>query len=58
MPMMKILDAASALNAGAALRARTDRRPLHLYPELEARGLRHSSEEQSDGSWITTIRRE
>lgn len=55
MPMMKILDAASALTSDATLRAHTDRRPIHLYPELDARGIRHASEEQPDGSWITTL---
>lgn len=56
-PMLRILSALGALAAGGVLRARTDRRPIHLLPELEARGVRQESEEQSDGSWITTLRR-
>lgn len=56
-PMLRILAAAEALAPGGALRARTDRRPVHLLPELEARGLRHECEEQADGTWITTLRR-
>lgn len=56
-PMVKILEALSALPAHAALRARTDRRPIHLYPMLEARGFTGESEEQSDGSFVTHIRR-
>jgi hypothetical protein len=39
------------------MRARTDRRPIHLYPLLEQRGFTGETEEQHDGSFITTIRR-
>jgi uncharacterized protein (DUF2249 family) len=56
-PMVKILEAVAGLADGAALRARTDRRPVHLYPMLESRGFSGESEEQTDGSFITHIRR-
>ncbi len=56
-PMVKILEALTALPEGAALSAHTDRRPIHLYPLLEARGFAGESEGQSDGSYITHIRR-
>src|SRR5688572_3032207 len=56
-PMVKILETLATLPTDAALRARTDRRPIHLYPMLEARGFAGQSEEQSDGSFITHIRR-
>ncbi len=56
-PMMTILSAVEGLKAGATLKARTDRKPLHLYPELETRGVRYQSEQLSDGSWVTTLRR-
>jgi uncharacterized protein (DUF2249 family) len=56
-PMVKILEALAGLPDNAALCARTDRRPIHLYPMLEARGFFGESEEQSDGSFITHIRR-
>lgn len=56
-PMLRILAALESLPAGATLRARTDRRPLHLLPELDTRGVQHESAEQPDGSWITTLRR-
>jgi uncharacterized protein (DUF2249 family) len=56
-PMVKILEALLALPESAALRAHTDRRPIHLYPMLEARGFTGESEEQADGSFITHIRR-
>ena len=38
-PMVKILEALAALPAGVELQARTDRRPLHLYAQLEERGF-------------------
>jgi TusA-related sulfurtransferase len=56
-PMVKILEALTALPDNAVLRARTDRRPVHLYQILEARGFAGESEEQADGSFITHIRR-
>jgi uncharacterized protein (DUF2249 family) len=56
-PMLRILSALEVLQSGGCLRARTDRKPIHLLPELDARGVSHESEEQADGSWITTLRR-
>jgi uncharacterized protein (DUF2249 family) len=55
-PMVNILEALTSLPAGAQLAARTDRRPVHLYPMLEERGFAALTEEQSDGSFITRIR--
>jgi uncharacterized protein (DUF2249 family) len=54
-PLVTILEALSKLPAGAKLRAHTDRRPMHLYAQLEQRGFRGSSEEQADGSFVTLI---
>ena len=56
-PMVKILEAIATLPSNTALSAHTDRRPLHLYPMLEARGYTGESKEQSDGSFVTYIRR-
>jgi uncharacterized protein (DUF2249 family) len=56
-PMVRILEALAALPDGAELRARTDRRPMHLLPQLEMRGFLGESEEQADGSYVTCIRR-
>lgn len=56
-PMVKILETIAALPAGAEVRARTDRRPMHLYSHLEERGFSGQTEEQSDGSFITQIKR-
>jgi uncharacterized protein (DUF2249 family) len=55
-PLVTILEAVAALSPGALLRARTDRRPMHLYAQLEERGFTAESQEQSDGSFITHIR--
>jgi uncharacterized protein (DUF2249 family) len=54
-PMLRILEAAETLPAGRTLRARTDRKPLNLLPELENRGLHYTCEAQADGSWLTTL---
>jgi uncharacterized protein (DUF2249 family) len=56
-PLVKILEALPALPAGGQIRARTDRRPMHLYAQLEERGFAGESTEQSDGSFVTLIRR-
>jgi len=55
-PMVKILETLTVLPATAELRACTDRRAIHLYPLLEARGFKGESQEQADGSYITHIR--
>lgn len=56
-PLIRILDALESLPAGATLRAHTDREPCHLFGEAEARGFRHDSKPQPDGSWITLLAR-
>ena len=56
-PLVTILEALATLPAGATLRARTDRRPMHLYAQLQERGFTGESEAQSDGSYVTHIRR-
>lgn len=56
-PMVRILEALVGLPTGAVLRARTDRRPMHLYPLLAERGFQAETQEQSDGSFLTLIRR-
>jgi hypothetical protein len=56
-PLMKTLEAVATLPAGTALRVHTRWRPALLYAELEKRGFIGESEEQTDGSYITHIRR-
>lgn len=57
MPLMKTLEASATLPPGAELRVHTRWRPALLYAELEKRGFTGESQEQSDGSFITHIRR-
>lgn len=57
MPMVTILEALADLPDSAKLRAHTDRRPMHLYAQLEERGFAGETEEQTDGSFITQIHR-
>ena len=55
--LVTILEAVTTLPRGAMLRARTDRRPMHLYAQLEERGFTGESQAaQADGSFITHIR--
>jgi len=54
-PLVKILEALAAIPAGSQILARTDRRPMHLYPQLEERGFTAETQEQSDGSFLTYI---
>jgi uncharacterized protein (DUF2249 family) len=56
-PLLRILNAAEAMTPGTTVRALTDRKPVHLFAELDARGIRHASEEQADGSWLTVLQR-
>ena len=56
-PLVKILEAVATLPEGSRLRALTDRRPMHLYLQLEERGFVGESEEQKDGSFVTYVRR-
>lgn len=56
-PMVKILEAVAALPDGGEIRAHTDRRPVHLYPQLEERGFVGESVQVEDGSFVTSIRR-
>jgi uncharacterized protein (DUF2249 family) len=56
-PLVAILEALGSLRDGAELRAQTDRRPMHLYAQLEQRGFTGQTEETKHGSFITLIRR-
>lgn len=56
-PMITILEAAEDLPDGGQLRAVTTRRPIHLLSALEERGFQGKCDPQSDGSYVTYIRR-
>jgi uncharacterized protein (DUF2249 family) len=54
-PMTRILEAVERLHSGQTLVARTDRRPMHLYPLLEQRGCKAQTRALPDGSFETRI---
>jgi uncharacterized protein (DUF2249 family) len=56
-PMVKILDALVELPPGTDLLARTDRKPMQLYPRLQERGFTGETNQLEDGSYITRISR-
>jgi uncharacterized protein (DUF2249 family) len=56
-PMVKILETLASLPPGAQVDARTDRRPMHLYAQLEERGFTAETKEEPDGSFLTHIHR-
>jgi len=56
-PLVKILEALASLVDSGRLNARTDRRPMHLYAQLEDRGYTAETQEQPDGSFLTCVRR-
>jgi uncharacterized protein (DUF2249 family) len=56
-PLINILETLAQLPVGGQLTARTDRRPMHLYAQLEERGFTAESQEQPDGSFLTHVRR-
>jgi uncharacterized protein (DUF2249 family) len=56
-PLVKILEALPQISDNTELKARTDRRPLHLYAHLDERGYVGRTEEETDGSFSTYIHR-
>jgi uncharacterized protein (DUF2249 family) len=54
-PMARILEALPKIARGGQILALTDRRPMLLYPKLEDRGFRYSTEEKADGWHETRI---
>jgi uncharacterized protein (DUF2249 family) len=56
-PMTRILESLARIPTGGRLLARTDRRPIHLLPQLEQRGFKARSEPLLEGGSITRIER-
>ena len=48
-PMVRVLAAADRLQPGQTLEVHHGRRPVFLYPQLDARGLRHVTDEPEPG---------
>ena len=57
LPMMRVLERVEALPPGGELDVRHDRRPLFLYPQLEARGFTHETDEPEPGVVRIRVRR-
>jgi uncharacterized protein (DUF2249 family) len=55
-PLIRILEALATLPSGAQLLAKTDRRPIHLYAQLEERGFSGETTEDREGGFLTLIR--
>jgi uncharacterized protein (DUF2249 family) len=56
-PMVKILEAAVKLQPGQTLSVQHHRRPVYLYPQLDAQGFVHETEEIGPGHIQILIRR-
>ena len=57
LPMVLVMEHAEALSAGEELVVLHERRPLFLYPQLEARGFDHETDEPEPGLVRIRIRR-
>jgi uncharacterized protein (DUF2249 family) len=49
LPMVRVLEQLDTLAPGATLTVLHDRRPLFLYPQLDERGFRHTTDEPEPG---------
>ena len=49
LPMVRILETLRSLDPGETLLVNHTRRPLHLYPKLDALGCTHETREWPDG---------
>jgi uncharacterized protein (DUF2249 family) len=56
-PLVRVLEALAQLPSDGGIEVRTDRRPMHLYAQLERRGFAWKDVEQPDGSHVTQIHR-
>ena len=57
LPMVRVLERLDALEPGGTLTVLHERRPLFLYPQLDARGFRHDTDEPEPGLVRIVIRR-
>jgi uncharacterized protein (DUF2249 family) len=56
-PMVQVLERLEALGPGGVLTVLHERRPVFLYPQLDARGFRHETDEPEPGLVRIVIRR-
>jgi uncharacterized protein (DUF2249 family) len=57
LPMVRVLERLDALEPGGALTVLHERRPMFLYPQLDARGFHHETDEPEPGLVRIIIRR-
>jgi uncharacterized protein (DUF2249 family) len=57
LPMVRVLERLDALEPGGALTVLHERRPMFLYPQLDARGFLHETDEPEPGLVRIVIRR-
>jgi uncharacterized protein (DUF2249 family) len=55
-PMVRVLEALERLEPGGAIEVLHERRPLFLYPQLDARGFAHETDEPEPGAVRIVIR--
>jgi len=58
LPMVRVLERLDALEPGDALTVLHERRPMFLYPQLDARGFHHETDVSEPGLVRIVIRRE
>ena len=56
LPMVRVLERIETLGPGDTLEVLLERRPLFLYPQLEARGFTHQTDEPAPGVVRVRIR--
>ena len=57
LPMVRILETLRSLDPGQTLLVSHTRRPIHLYPKLDALGCTHETRERADGKIEVRITR-
>jgi uncharacterized protein (DUF2249 family) len=57
-PMVQVLERLEALEPGGTLTVLHERRPMFLYPQLDARGFRHETDDSQPGVVRIVIRRD
>ena len=57
-PMVQVLERLETLEPGGTLTVLHERRPMFLYPQLDARGFRHETDDSQPGLVRIVIRRD
>lgn len=54
-PFVRIIEQLDAVHGDFRLTALLERRPIHLFPELEERGLRYGIRQREDGLYELSV---